>query len=499
MSISPAVRVPGIDRSFSIGRILTVLMLPLGMSLMAVSAVNVALPTIEVGLGATSSDIQWVLSGYGLAFGMSLIPAGRLGDARGRGSYFVAGVALFTLASVLCGLAPTPLVLNIFRLLQGIGSGLIGPQTTGMILQYFSGHHRAKAFSLFGLVISVSVAIGPLFAGSIIALLGPELGWRGAFLINGPLGLIALVMALRWLPFETERHRRRQRAKGAETESPDLDPVGAFLVAGAVLCLMTPFMMRGAWEWWLLLPLGIALAVAWVLWEQRYQSRGREPMVRMDLFRYPSFSFGTAISATQFLGGASTFAIVALYLQQGVGLSALETGLVTLPNALLSALTAVWVSRHVLGHGRRIVVVCLSIMITGVLATLALAPFVTTHDLPAAWMAATLALIGLGMGAYGSANQTLALHDVPIEVGGSAGAVKQTAERTSAAMGNAVVTAIFFTVAGIAGLATAFMVSFAVIAAFMITALGLGIGDLLNARRRHAASTAGVGEALQTA
>ena len=119
MSTSPAVRVPGIDRSFSIGRILTVLMLPLGMSLMAVSAVNVALPTIEVGLGATSSDIQWVLSGYGLAFGMSLIPAGRLGDARGRGSYFVAGVALFTLASVLCGLAPTPLVLNIFRLLQG--------------------------------------------------------------------------------------------------------------------------------------------------------------------------------------------------------------------------------------------------------------------------------------------------------------------------------------------------------------------------------------------
>lgn len=490
MTISPAIHVPGIARSFPVGRILAVLMVPLGMSLMAMSAVNVALPTIEVGLGATSTDIQWVLSGYGLAFGISLIPAGRLGDARGRGTWFVAGVALFSVASVLCGLAPSALSLNLFRLLQGIGSGLIGPQTTGMIMQYFSGRDRAWAFSVFGLVVSVSVAIGPLFAGSIIDLLGPQNGWRGAFLVNGPLGLVALALALRWLPFETERRRRRDRADGLASARPDLDPVGALLVGAAVLGLMTPFMVRGDWFWWLLLPAGLALAAAWVVWERRYESRGREPMVRMNLFRHRSFSFGTAVSATQFLGGASIFAVLALFLQQGMGVSAFQAGLLTLPNAVLSAVSSMWVSRYVLRWGRRIVVACMVLLVAGLSVTVLLVPSVADGRLAVWWLAAPISVIGLAFGAYGSANQTLALHDVPVENGGSAGAVKQTAERTSAAMGNAVVTGIFFSVAAAHSLPVGFMVAFGVIALFALSALAIAVGDLVSASRRRAVPVA---------
>jgi len=134
VSDDTVIRVDGVDRPFTRRRILAVLLIPLSMSLMAMSAVNVALPTIELGLGATATDIQWVLSGYGLAFGMSLIPAGRLGDANGRGAWFVAGVVLFPLGSTLCAFAPTPLVLNLFRLVQGVGYGFIGAQPPGMIM-----------------------------------------------------------------------------------------------------------------------------------------------------------------------------------------------------------------------------------------------------------------------------------------------------------------------------------------------------------------------------
>lgn len=131
-------------------RILWVLLVPLFMSLISVSIVNVALSSIQQELGASSSALQWVLTGYALAFGVLLVASGRAGDVFGRRKLFIAGIAVFAGASLVCGLAPNTTVLNIGRVIQGLGSGILNPQTVGMIQEYFQGRERAKAFGLFG-------------------------------------------------------------------------------------------------------------------------------------------------------------------------------------------------------------------------------------------------------------------------------------------------------------------------------------------------------------
>lgn len=478
------IAVEGTSRTFSRRRVLVVLLLPLAMSLMAVSAINVALPTIESGLGASASDIQWVLSGYALAFGISLIPAGRLGDAKGRGGYFVLGVIVFTLASLLCGLAANPLQLNIVRLFQGVGSGLIGPQTTGMILQYFEGQARARAFSLFGLVVSASVAVGPVLSGWVIDAVGTHDGWRAAFLLNVPLGLVTLGLALAWLPFESERMRRAGRALGVKPPHADLDPVGAALISLSVLGVMIPFMTRGNPLVWIALPVGLALLVVWAFWERHYAQQGREPMVPLSLFLYKSFSYGTAVSATQFLGGTSVFVVLAIFVQQDAGASALMTGLIGLPTAAVSAYFSLWAGRRVFTAGRRIVIMALGAFALAMVGLAALAPFVASGQVHFLWLSAPLVLMGVGVGCYGAPNQTMAMEDVPVRWGGSAGAVKQTGERTATAIGNAILTSIFFGVAAGAGLTTAFITCVLVIAVIITCAMLLAVADLRSARKQ---------------
>lgn len=441
MSDANIIRVQGTDRVFHRMKILFVVLLPLAMSLMALSSVNVALPTIELGLGATPGDVQWILSGYALALGVSLIPAGRAGDVLGRGTWFIVGLLLFLVASLACGLAPTPLFLNGARIIQGLGAGIFSPQVTGMIQQYFSGQGRAKAFAMFGLVISASVAIGPVLTGAIIQAIGPEDGWRWAFFIFFPIGLLAVILAFAWFPFETER-LRKLGASGEAGQKLDLDPIGSLLLTLAILCLMYPFMAHAAWAWWLL-PAAPVLAWLWVRWERRYDARGGAPMVDMNLFAYRSFRNGMLVSGTMFLGIASTFAVLAIFLQNGLGVAAIAVGLMGLPNAIVSAYSSVWSVRYVMTHGRRLIVLMLLLMALGTLLSIGVG---LLQPLGAPWwlLAGTLALNGFAMGAIGSANQTLSMQDVPPEHGGTAGGIKQTVERIGAALGNAMVVGAFF-------------------------------------------------------
>lgn len=491
------IRVAGVEREFNRLKILFVLLLPLGMSLMAVSSVNVALPTIEAGLGASDTDLQWILSGYALAFGISLIPAGRAGDVIGRGSWFLVGLVLFVVASLLSGLAPTPELLNVARVFQGLGAGIFNPQIVGMIQQYFTGGGRAKAFALFGLVISASVAIGPTLAGAIIAAVGPTDGWRWAFFIYIPVGVLALVLALAWFPFAMERKlisaiKAKRRGEQTDVKLPkvDLDPVGALLVAGTVLCVMFPFMEHSNPLIWLLLPGSLLVGWLWLRWTRFYASLGGQPMIDLELFKIASFSYGTAISSAQFLGGTSTFVVLALVLQNGLGASAFATGVVGLPNAIVSAYASMWAGKHAISSGRTLVIFGLALMVTGSLSSVAVAWLVFTKELSFWWLALPLMLNGFGMGTLGSANQTLAMHEVPRQSGGIAGGVKQTFERVATAIGNAVITGVFFAVIAKSGWLMGFAVAFIVIASLQLTALVLGVLDL----RHHGAK----GIALQT-
>ncbi|MFP5415938.1 MAG: MFS transporter [Actinomycetes bacterium] len=439
---------------------------------MALSSVNVALPAIAGGLGATANDLQWVLAGYALSFGVSLIPAGRAGDVLGRGSWFVLGLALFVASSIACGLAPTPLFLNVARIVQGLGAGIFSPQVTGMIQQYFSGQGRAKAFAVFGLVISVSVAVGPIVTGFVIGALGEEEGWRWAFLINTPLGLLGLILALAWFPFETERLRRA--ASGGAQAPLDLDPVGTAILTVAIVCLMYPFMADTVWTW-ALLPVAPLLLRAWTRWERRYAASGRAPMVDMTLFAFRSFRNGMLVSGVMFLGIASTFAVTAIFLQSGLGLGAPAAGMVGLPNAVVSAYSSVWSVKHVMVRGRRLMVAMLALMVLGTVLSIVVALLV---PLGAPWwlLAFTLMLNGFGMGVVGSANQTLSLEDVPPHHGGTAGGIKQTLERIGAALGNAMVTGLMFGLVAF-GWTIAFAGAFGLIALFLLGSTLLAVAD----------------------
>lgn len=454
MSDDPGViRVREVERDFSRSKILWVLMLSVAASLIMVSSVNVGLAHIGTGLSASSADLQWVLSGYSLAFGVVLVPAGRLGDLLGRGSLFLLGVLVFTLASLGCGLALDPLTLNLARVIQGIGAGIMGPQTTGMIQQYYAGRDRARAFALMGGIVSLAVAIGPILAGGVIHLVGDTHGWRASFMVMVPLGLVTLVLSAIWLPFGKERRYlayRRALRQGQKVESPlsqriDIDPLGAFILILAVLAIMLPFTLPPEHNWkWVLLVAGLAFGALWVWWESRYKRVGNFPMVDLALFKIKSFSYATAVSGTFFLGSTSIFTIIILYLQDGLAMPALYAGLIGIPNAILSGIGALWAGSQVLRRGRLLILTGLAAMILGMLASIFVVYLIVTSGGSFWWLLLTLGVVGYGQGVIGSCNMTLSMQDVPTKAGGTAGGAKQTVERTATAIGNAIMTAIFF-------------------------------------------------------
>ncbi|MFC3183489.1 MFS transporter [Pseudoglutamicibacter albus] len=258
------------------------------MTLLSVSIVNVILPSIKHTFEADDSQLQWVVSGYALAFGVLLVAAGRTGDVYGRGRLFVAGLAVFGLGSLLAGLAPNTTVLNIARALTGLGSGALGPQIIGLIQQFFSGSKRGRAFGLFGAVVGVSVAIGPVLGGVLIAVFGAEWGWRASILINVPIAAFAILMSKKWFPAGAwEPVPAADQPAGIQREGvevsgdrakADIDPVGITLFGLSVLLVMLPFMEARASAWfWAALPVGLVLLVGWVFWERAYERRGRSP------------------------------------------------------------------------------------------------------------------------------------------------------------------------------------------------------------------------------
>lgn len=404
------------------------------MALLDVSIVNVALPSIQAGLKASEADLQWVVSGYALAFGLVLVTAGRFGDARGRRPVFVAGVAGFTLASAAAGLATTAALLVAARLVQGVAGGVLMPQVSGLIQQLFRGSERGRAFGLLGTVIGISTAIGPTLGGVLIALGGPEHGWRWVFFVNLPVGVVTVALALRLLP-PPPRDRRRER----------LDPVGVVLLGTAVLLLLLPLVEERQWRSpakWLLVPLGLALLAGFYAWERRYVRTG-EPVVDPALFRRRSFAMGTVIGSLYFAGFTAIFFIVSLYLQLGLGYSALQSGLSVTPFAIGSATAAAVGGRYVSRLGRPLVAGGLVLVGVGVASAMAAVALVPGRAV--GWATALPLLVaGVGSGLVVTPNVTLTLSEVPVRQAGSASGVLQTSQRLGAAVGIAAVGSTFF-------------------------------------------------------
>ncbi|MFU8946749.1 MFS transporter [Mycetocola zhadangensis] len=408
------------------------------LTILDLSKVNVGLTSIEESLGGGATELQLIVAGYALAFGLALVPSGRLGDLRSRRNLFLIGLTSFMLASLLCAVAPTIEILVLGRILQGVAAGIQMPQVLGLIQQLFQGKERGTAFGLFGATIGLSTAFGPTIGGLLIGVGGPENGWRLLFWMNIPLGLIAIWFAWRLLP-------KRQVHEGGASS---LDVVGILLLGLATFSLMLPFVLTTGGptddprRWFWLIGFVVA-AAAFVWWERRYLRIGKAPVVHFGLLRLASYRNGILIATAYFAAIPAMFLIVTLFLQQGLGLEAVFAGMVSIPFALASAATS-WIGgRLVNKHGRKIVVLGVTLAAIGIAATLPISAFASDAWTP--WLiAAVLTIAGAGGGFVISPNQTLTLQDVPVTQGGVAGSVAQVGQRVGTAIGVAVASSTFF-------------------------------------------------------
>lgn len=450
------------------------------LGLLDVSIVNVALPSIESDLAASASDLQWILTGYVVAFGLVLVSAGRLGDARGRRRVFLIGLLVFIGGSAAAGLAPDPTWLSAARVVQGIGAGIVTPQASGFIQALFRGAERGRAFGLLGASIGVSTAVGPVAGGAILDLVGGDGAWRWIFLVNLPLGLAVFVLGLRLLPV-TET-----------TSDSRLDPVGVVLLGAATILVLLPLIGEAevdagagvaARPWWLL-GAGLAVLLGFVGWERRHARRGGAPVVDLQLFRRRSWALGAAIALTYFAGFTAIFFVLTLALQSGLGYTPLQAGLVSTPFALGSAVGSAYGGRLVNRYGRVLVSFGLVLSIIGLVGTAVVANLVPGEGV--GWAIAVPSLVaGLGGGFVISPNQALTLGEVPVSGGGSAAGVVQTGQRIGSALGIATVGAAFLTsLAGSGGdYLSALTIGLLVAVGFVAMALLVALLDLALSRR----------------
>ncbi|HEY2285273.1 MAG TPA: MFS transporter [Streptosporangiaceae bacterium] len=415
-------------------QILAVVLVGAFMAVLDTTIVNVALPSIALGTHAASADLEWVVSGYALTFGLALVTAGRFGDRFGYKLMFVAGLVVFLVASLACGLAQNSGQLIAARLVQGLGAGIYYPAISATIQRLFAGRQRSRAFGLLGTAVGLSTAIGPLAGGLLIQAAGQQNGWRWVFFINLFIGAAELPAAIRLFP-------RREHS-----EEHGLDPVGNLLLAAALLLFLFPLVQGRAsgwpaWSWACLGGCAVAGA-ALAGWEIALSRRGGEPVIQVDLLRNRSFAGGQALAMLYFAGFTSLFFTLSILWQQGLGRSALATGLLVVPFALGSLLSASNSDRFSTRFGRSAILAGIGGMLAGqglILAVLHLSPR------PSAWLlTGPLALAGLGNGLVIAPNQDFVLGSVPRREAGTAGGELITAQRVGAAIGIAVIgTALF--------------------------------------------------------
>jgi EmrB/QacA subfamily drug resistance transporter len=446
------------------------------MTLLDVSVTNVALPSIGRATGAGPSQLQWIVSGYTLAFGLVPVLAGRLGDDHGRRLMFQVGVGGFVVTSAVAGLAPNSSLLIAARVLQGIAGGLINPQVSGLIQQMFRGSDRGRAFGYLGTTVGLGTALGPLVGGVLIGLGGPASGWRLVFFINLPVGLAVIALARRYLPHTPAAGRH------------NLDVIGALVLGLATFCVLFSAVeydqLHDARIYWLLVP-GALLLIGFLRRERRLTDLRQDPLVDFRLFRQPSYTAGTLLALTYFPAFAGIPLVLAIFYQQGLGYTPLQSALGVTAYALGNAVGAPAAGRVVTQVGRPLVVAAAFTFGVGA-AALALVVRAVPETHVALALAGPLFVMGIGSGALITPNQTLTLAAVDPLVGSTAGGVLQTAQRIGLAVGQAVVGAAFFAAlsgSGPAAYATALATAVSIALIFVAVALAVGVFDLVRSHR----------------
>ena len=411
-------------------------------------AVNVALPAIAADLGAGPAAVQFVVVGYGLAYAAGLITWGRLGDLHGRRRMFGIGLALFTLASAACGLAPTPELLVGARIAQGVAAGMMAPQVLAILGTTFTGPQRVRAFALAGLGKGMAGVFGQLIGGGLIAADADGLGWRLCFLINIPIGL-AVLARLRVLP-------------ESRVDSGPLDLRGALLAAGALTAFVLPLVVGREQGWplwsWLSLAAAAALTAVFVRTQR---------LVDVRVFAQRTFTRGAVLTTAYYAAMGAFLLVLALYLQNGLGLTPLQAGL--LYTALGAGFFVVLLRGPAIVTrlgGHRVIAIGAVTLSAG---WVALGATALVADGALALVPALL-VCGLGMGLVMAQLTATAIADVPAEQVGAASGVLNTAIQVGSAVGAAAIGLLFY---GVAGPAAALAASLGALAALGIVIAAL--------------------------
>ncbi|WP_031002631.1 MFS transporter [Streptomyces sp. NRRL F-5727] len=404
-----------------------VLMTAALMDLVDVTIVNVALPSLGQGLGASDSALQWTVSAYLLGFAATLVVAGRLGDRYGRRPLFLAGTAAFGLASLACGLAQTPGQLIAARAVQGVAAAVLMPQVLGSFHSLFRGRERGKVFGMYGAVAGFASALGLLLGGILTDADLFGLGWRTVFLVNVPVAALTLAAAVVLVPSTRER---------STTRPPVL---GSLVLAAGLVAVVLPLVQGGEWGW----PLwGWGLLAAGVLAVTGVAARGA--VIPRRLFTVPAFSLGLAVQLLFALGMQGFFLVLALWLQGGQGYTPTQAGVLMVAFSAGGFLTAPAAEPLAVKLGRYVPAAGAVLMGAGY----GWVWYAMEHASPhatAAWpLVPGLVVAGAGLGLLVVPLVNIVLSAAPAALAGGASGVFSTAQQFGGALGAAVVGTAYF-------------------------------------------------------
>jgi EmrB/QacA subfamily drug resistance transporter len=403
------------------------------LSVIDVFIINIAVPSIKKGVHATDAEIQLVIAGYLLGYAAFLITGGRAGDHFGRKKVFFWGMFAFTITSCLCGLSESALQLNITRFLQGLSASFMVPQTIAFIQVLFTEtKERAKAFGLYGITLGTAAVIGQVLGGYLSETHWAIEGWRLIFFINLPIGIVTLWATHKYVT-ETEKHQRTK-----------FDYTGIFILTAALFSLIYP-LIEGREAGWPLWSIGLfvlsAVLFAFFIYNQRMKLKAnRNPLIDVRLFKIKDFNIGLIAVLFHFMLHTAYLLLSAVYIQNGLSVSAVDCGLYFIAPGILFIISSVLASGMIVTYGKRVLQV-------GVLVLAAAFYLQMTVWKPGI---NTWAIIGL-MGLWGFGNGlvlpsllNLALKNVPSQYAGAAAGIYSTFQQTASALGVSIIGGIFF-------------------------------------------------------
>ncbi|MGD0703980.1 MAG: MFS transporter [Trebonia sp.] len=418
---------------------LPVILIAMFMAGFDIWAVNVAAPSLQRDLHVSDAALQLIVGGYAFMYASGMVTGGRLGDLFGYRRLFLIGVVTFALASLACGVAPTAGALVVFRLVQGLTGAVMVPQVVALITAAFPARERSRALGFYGATMGLGFVSGQILGGGLIQANLFGLGWRAVFLVNVPVGIIALIVATVVVPPVSGQRR------------PRLDPLGAVGVSGALALALVPLTLGRDEGWpvwtWVSLALALPAGALTLVWERRLTRAGGEPLLDLALFRDRAFSAGLGLNFVAIFFFGSFMFVLTLLLQTGLGLSPLHAGIVNLPLALTFIAMTLLGPRVAARIGPRSITLGAGFAMLGTVALALIAARDGGHL--TGWdTAPATALIGIGQGLMVPSLMGAVLTHVRPQQAGAAAGVLTTTQQFAIASGVAIIGAVFYEVIG---------------------------------------------------